>query len=142
MVLNDFQRGKLPFYMLPPGCEKSKIEEKENEEFINKMLSEQESLKARQDNQGEEEGAEKTEEIGGEEEEEEGGEAEVSVLEKTISESKAVFKSAQKLAEKKSKLKAAEKKNKIGELKGKGLQKTKLEKLDKKKLKNWNMNKK
>jgi len=136
MVLNDFQRGKLPYYTLPPGCESSKLEQKENEEFIDKMLSEQETLKAKKENEFQE-----VEQV--EEDNEEGkDEKPVSVLEKTINESKAVFKAAQKLAEKKTKLKAAEKKTKIGELKGKGLQKTKLEKLDKKKLKNWNANKK
>lgn len=25
MVLNDFQRGKLPFYVLPPGCDRNEI---------------------------------------------------------------------------------------------------------------------
>lgn len=29
MVLNDFQRGKLPYYMKPPGCD-------ENEEKVKK----------------------------------------------------------------------------------------------------------
>lgn len=29
MMLNDFQRGKIPFYTLPPGCEKPPENEEE-----------------------------------------------------------------------------------------------------------------
>ena len=31
MVLNDFQRGKLPYYVKPPGCEEKEAQEKEEE---------------------------------------------------------------------------------------------------------------
>ena len=40
MVLNDYQRGKLPYYVLPPGCDKEKLELKQNTEFIEEVLKE------------------------------------------------------------------------------------------------------
>ena len=30
MMLNDFQRGKIPFYTLPPGCDKPPENEEES----------------------------------------------------------------------------------------------------------------
>lgn len=139
MVLNDFQRGKLPYYYLPPGCDKSKLEEKENTEFIEKLLEKQEKIKGENPTEDGVEDEEAVEEKSQEDLEEDAEEDEV---EESMHESKGVNKTVQKLAEKKNKLKAAQKKSKIGEIKGKGLQKSKLEKLDKKKLKNWNLNKK
>ena len=113
MVLNDFQRGKLPFYVLPPGCDKDKIQLKENEQFIEKMLAEQN--KVARDNPTESvEGSNETEESKDE-----------TVLEKTARESKQASKAVQKVADRKNKLKVIEKKKKV-ELKGL-----------KKKLKNW-----
>ena len=32
MVLNDFQRGKLPYYVKPPGSKEDEEEEKEHKE--------------------------------------------------------------------------------------------------------------
>ena len=102
MVLNDFQRGKLPYYVLPPGCDKSKLEMKQNEEFIEKMLAEQ----------NEAAGKEIVETAKGSEETEENVEEDESqrevvdpesetVLAKTKRESMEMLKIAQKLAEKK-----------------------------------------
>jgi len=109
MVLNDFQRGKLPYYVLPPGCDKEKIELKENEDFIDKLMAEQE--KREKDNPTVD-GAETVEKS-------ESKNTEVS--------DEIAQKIAQKIADKKNKTKAVEKKGqKIRELSGL-----------KKKLKNW-----
>jgi nuclear GTP-binding protein len=34
MVLNDFQRGKLPYYVKPPGCTESENQEGKKEEEV------------------------------------------------------------------------------------------------------------
>lgn len=88
MVLNDFQRGKLPYYVLPPGCDKEKLELEENKEFIDNMMAEQEKIE--RDNPTAEEGAEAK------------SETEVS--------GELAQKIAKKIADKKNKTKAVEKK--------------------------------
>ena len=44
MVLNDFQRGKLPYYVKPPGCE-------ENLEKMKKFAKSKGSDEVQEDNQ-------------------------------------------------------------------------------------------
>lgn len=125
MVLNDFQRGKLPYYVLPPGCDKTKLELKQNEEFIEKMLAEQNEIAGKEPSEpaGNLEATEEKEE--GESKEEVVEPGSETILAKTKRESMEMLKIAQKLAEKKKKIKTTEKK-KVVELKGL-----------KKKLKDW-----
>lgn len=108
MVLNDFQRGKLPYYVLPPGCDRAKLEMEENKEFIDNMMAEQEKIE--KDNPKTEEGVE------------------AKPLEPAEVSAELAQKIAKKIADKKNKTKAVEKKapQKVRELSGL-----------KKKLKNW-----
>ena len=65
MVLNDFQRGKLPYYVKPPGCDNEPLENQDELDFKEKRneLENDSEIKTNVDEQEEEEEKEESDEI-------------------------------------------------------------------------------
>ena len=59
MVLNDFQRGKLPYYMKPPGCEENEEKIKKSKKL--KSSNDETTEEVKDENEGEGEGDENSE---------------------------------------------------------------------------------
>jgi nuclear GTP-binding protein len=65
MVLNDFQRGKLPYYVKPPGCDNEPLENQDELDFKEKRneLENDSEITTNVDEQEEEEEKEESDEI-------------------------------------------------------------------------------